>query len=283
MVNERKAYTKNHSFLICVDSDGCAMDTMDVKHIRYFGPCMVKEWGLEQWQEAILARWNEINLYTLTRGINRFKGLCMALAEINEQYQAIPDVEALLHWGETASVLSETSLKQAIENQPEHESLRKALAWSQAVNKGIETLPQADKKAFNGVKEALKHAHEVADIVIVSSANREAVLEEWELRGLLEHTDYVMAQDAGTKKACIAELMKEGYEPSHVLMVGDAPGDMEAADRNNVLYYPILVGKEAESWEEFLQTALVRLLEGTYEGTYAEEKKQIFMNHLGAK
>ena len=44
-------FVKKNQYLICVDSDGCAMDTMDVKHIRCFGPCMVKEWGLEEWQE----------------------------------------------------------------------------------------------------------------------------------------------------------------------------------------------------------------------------------------
>ena len=43
---------------------------------------MVKEWGLEQWQDEILNRWNDINLYTMTRGINRFAGLSMALSEI---------------------------------------------------------------------------------------------------------------------------------------------------------------------------------------------------------
>ena len=79
-------YTKQKDFLICVDSDGCAMDTMDIKHFRCFGPCMVTEWGLEEWQAAILDRWNEVNLYTMTRGINRFKGLALALTEINEKY-----------------------------------------------------------------------------------------------------------------------------------------------------------------------------------------------------
>ena len=79
-------YTKKHDYLICVDSDGCAMDTMDIKHFRCFGPCMVEEWGLGQWAEPVLSRWNDINLYTMTRGINRFKGLAMALREINEQY-----------------------------------------------------------------------------------------------------------------------------------------------------------------------------------------------------
>ena len=45
-------FRRSKGFAVCVDSDGCAMDTMNIKHIRCFGPCMVEEWGLEAWREA---------------------------------------------------------------------------------------------------------------------------------------------------------------------------------------------------------------------------------------
>ena len=90
-----QAFAKQKDYLICVDSDGCAMDTMDIKHFRCFGPCMVEEWGLEQWSEPILNRWNAINLYSGTRGINRFKGLAMALTEIDKVYRPIEGVAEL--------------------------------------------------------------------------------------------------------------------------------------------------------------------------------------------
>ena len=65
-------FEKKHDFLVCVDSDGCVMDTMNCKHFHCFGPCMVDEWELGQWRDAILERWNVINLFSMTRGINRF-------------------------------------------------------------------------------------------------------------------------------------------------------------------------------------------------------------------
>ena len=74
MAETLSCFKPTQNYLICVDSDGCAMDTMDIKHFRCFGPCMVKEWNLEPWAKPILQRWNQINLYTMTRGINRFKG-----------------------------------------------------------------------------------------------------------------------------------------------------------------------------------------------------------------
>ena len=130
-------YTKQKDFLICVDSDGCAMDTMDVKHYTCFGPCMVDEWALDAWRESILQRWNEINLYTMTRGINRFKGLAMALKEIHAQYMPIEDLDTLLCWAENSPELSNDALQKAIDANPSSVSLKKALNWSKAVNENL--------------------------------------------------------------------------------------------------------------------------------------------------
>ncbi len=55
--------------------------------------------------------------------------------------------------------------------------------------------------------------------------------------------------DAGTKEACLSALSAKGYAPGHVLMVGDALGDLAAAQHADALFYPILVGKEKTSWE----------------------------------
>ena len=109
-------YKKKKDFLLCVDSDGCAMDTMDIKHFKCFGPCMVEEWELEEWKDAILTRWNEINLYTMTRGINRFKGLAMALKEIDAQYTKIEGIELLCKWVEESNELSNAAVSIEIEH-----------------------------------------------------------------------------------------------------------------------------------------------------------------------
>lgn len=274
-------YEKKKEFLVCVDSDGCAMDTMDIKHYRCFGPCMVTEWGLEEWAEPILSRWNDINLYTMTRGINRFKGLAMALKEIDQQYKKIEDLDKLVDWTDHANELSNSGLTRMIEADPACISFQKALAWSKAVNASITLLPEEVKQPFAGAKEALAFAHQVADIAIVSSANPDAVIEEWKHFGLLEHTDIMCAQDAGTKAYCIAQLLKKGYDPEKVLMCGDAPGDMDAAKKNGVLYFPILVRHEKESWDEFIAAGCNKLVEGTYKGEYQEARIAAFLQNLG--
>ena len=272
-------FQKKKDWLFCIDSDGCAMDTMDIKHIRCFGPCMVEEWGLSEWGDAILKRWNDINLYTMTRGINRFKGLAMALKEIDATYCKIEDIDLLDAWVAESPELSNPALEKAIEKQ-ESISLKKALSWSKKVNDSINELSFDDKKPFEGVKEALEYAHQYGDVAIVSSANRQAVVEEWELYHLLEHVDIILAQDVGSKAYCIQELLKKGYEKSHVLMVGDAPGDKDAAKKNDVYYYPILVRCEKDSWKEFVDKAVAKLLEGSYGDDYQAQKEKEFLENL---
>ena len=279
MFNNWSDFQKRHDFLVCVDSDGCAMDTMDCKHIHCFGPCMVAEWGLREWEKPILERWNVINLYSMTRGINRFKGLSMALTEINAQYTPIADLADLQAWVDSGAAPSNDALQKAID-ETGSPILKKALNWSKAVNESINSLPEELKKPFPGAKEGLAAAARFADVAIVSSANRDAVLEEWTKYELLDHVDIMLAQDCGSKAHCIAEMLKFGYASDHVLIVGDAPGDQDAAAQNGVYYYPILVRHEGESWAELREAGFARLQSGTY-SPYEKERIAAFLKNLG--
>lgn len=279
MANVFETFERKHDWLVCVDSDGCAMDTMDCKHFHCFGPCMVAEWQLEPWSEALLARWNDINLYSMTRGVNRFKGLAMALTEADAQYTPIDGVAALNEWVTASPALSNDALAAAVAAGG-HPVLAKALAWSRAVNAAIVRLPEELKVPFAGAKEGLAAAKSFADVAIVSSANRDAVVEEWEKFGLLQHTDITLAQDCGSKAHCIEKMLEFGYAPDHVLMVGDAPGDCDAAEKNGVWYYPILVRREGESWEELRTKTLEIFKNGGYAAIQAEKKAE-FLKNLG--
>ena len=276
-------FERKHDYLVCVDSDGCVMDTMNCKHFHCFGPCMVTEWGLEAWKDEIIERWNVINLFSMTRGINRFKGLAMALGEINEKYIPIVGITYLQQWADTAPALSNDAVAVAAATASCDEAktvFEKALAWSKAVNASIVNLPDELKIPYAGAKKGLAAAHAFADVAMVSSANLDAVEEEWGKFGLLEHTDIVLAQDIGSKAACIAEMLKFGYDLTKVVMIGDAPGDCDAAEKNGVWYYPILVNHEKASWDEAITTAFCKLQSGEY-AEYEVLKKKAFYANLG--
>lgn len=107
----------------------------------------------------------------------------------------------------------------------------------------------------------------------------EAVVEEWQRFKLTDYVDCLCCQDSGTKALCIEKLKSLGYENDHILMVGDAPGDMAAAKSNDVYFYPILVRHEKESWEELKTKGISKLTELDYK-EYGQVKEQEFIDNL---
>lgn len=262
-------FKKTKNYLLCVDSDGCAMDTMNIKHIKCFGPKLVEAFNITKDAQAVLDRWNDINLYQITRGINRFKGLARILCEL---YPDDEECAAFKKWADSAKELSENSVKNKIEEGGGN-IFKKALTWSQLTNAAIVALPADEKNAFDGVYGALKEAGKTFDIAIVSSANFAAVKEEWERCKLLELTDCITTQQDGSKAYCIAELIKKGYDPANVVMAGDAEGDLKAAEENGVSFYPILVNREEESWNR-----ICGVLDGFIKGQKIDFKEEFTKN-----
>ena len=262
-------------YLVCVDSDGCAMDTMNSKHEQCFGPVMISMWGLTDQNETVQKEWNRVNLFSETRGINRFLALELVLKNIG-MTESTEDFAVFQKWLKETKELSQASLKAWTESHAS-ETCRKALEWSRQVNEKISQMPKEGNKAFDGVRQVLARIHEIADVCIVSSANRGAVEEEWTREGLLDHVDVLMTQENGSKKDCIKAILERGYKPEHVLMVGDAPGDLEAARFNGVSFYPILAGRESESWEKLYESALISLMHGSF-GDGAELEEQFYRN-----
>ncbi len=266
-------------FLICVDSDGCVMDTMNIKHKKCFGPCIIEEWGLESRREKILKRWNEINLFSMTRGVNRFRGLAMMLEEINRDYETIEGLDEFRRWVDKTDELSNAALKKAVD-EGGGICLEKALSWSEWVNRYADMLSDNEKKPFCGAREALETAHNCADTAIVSSANRSAVDSEWSKNGLIACVDLVFSQEDGSKSAALEKLLGKGYLPERVLMVGDAPGDLTAAEENGVLFYPILAENEEGSWKRFKDEACAKFICGAYSGQYQRKLIDEFKYNL---
>lgn len=279
MENVFAGYRRRHDYLICIDSDGCAMNTMEIKHRKSLAPCMVYEWDLGEYRDAIMRRWREISLYSMDRGINRFEALAKILVDVNENYKRVEDLESLLNWVRTTKELSTESVRREVERTGSP-ALKKALEWSELVNGSLKMISEKNKQPFEGVREALETAEQFADIVIVTAANRTEIVEEWEYYDLLKHVGLVLTQETGSKEYCIGKLLEYGYQKDHVMMVGDAPIDQRAAKTEGVFFYPIMVWKEKESWEEFRNNALKKFREGTFAGEYQAEVEKEFVQNL---
>lgn len=93
----------------------------------------------------------------------------------------------------------------------------------------------------------------------------------------------IAGQECGSKKEHLALAAAGRYEPTKILMVGDAPGDFAAATANGVLFYPIDPGYEDASWQRFFEEALPRFFTGTFAGEYMEAQVARFQALLPDK
>jgi phosphoglycolate phosphatase-like HAD superfamily hydrolase len=256
-------FNKKHDFLICIDSDGTAIDAMNAKHNLCHGPSFIEEWNLEEKKEEIQNMWNQINLYNETRGVNRFIALVDILEQLNGNEVKVSGLDVLKNWVNNTLDLSNSGLKKEIERTDEP-LLKKALVWSYKINERIAKLSYQDKPPFEGIKEFLDFALGKADIAVISSSNMSAIQEEWTEHGLIQYLDVMTSQEIGTKGECLAQMLKKGYKPEQVLMIGDAYPDLDAANENKTFFYPILTNHEKHSWNELQNKYFQRLLTGNF-------------------
>ncbi len=262
-------FVKKREFLVCMDSDGCVMDTVRIKHCNVFCPELIRVFSLDEYADMITVAWKEINITGITRGIPRFESVVQIFDRLKNRGVDVPGSEDIAAWVRTASELSTASLQQEMLRTGSL-ALRKLQEWNNACNRRIQAL-EPTFEPFPGVEASLRQLHAVADVAVVSAANESAIESEWTRYGLSRHADVIFGQEVGSKANSIAVMLACGYESRKVMMVGDAMGDAQAAAANGVAFVPILPGKEAESWRRLQEEALPKLLHGTFNPNYQNE------------
>ena len=63
-------------------------------------------------------------------------------------------------------------------------------------------------------------------------------------------------------------------------MIGDAPGDQNAAAANDCLFYPINPGAEEASWQRLFEEGIDRFLGETFAGDYQQSLVEEFQSYL---
>lgn len=269
MANVLADFTKKREFLVCLDSDGCVMDTVRLKHCNVFCPELIRSFGLEQYNDYITEAWEEINLHSITRGISRFESVVQIFDRLKNRGVELPGSEDIADWVANSSELSTATLKAEV-LRTGSPALRKLQQWNTICNRRIQTL-EPTFEPFPGVENSLRQLHAVADVAVVSAANESAIASEWNRYGLARHADVIFGQEVGSKANSIAAMLACGYESRKVLMVGDSMGDAQAAAANGVAFVPILPGREADSWRRLQEEALPKLLHGTFSPEYQAE------------
>ena len=266
---------KKHDFFIGIDSDGCVFDTMEVKQKECFCPNFIRSFGFQAASKYAREVWEFVNLYSKTRGCNRFLAVARALELIAERPEfaargiAVPPRTDMRAWIKVENKLGNPTLKALVAEKPTPE-LKNLLAWSEAVNADIARTVH-DVPPFPGFREAVAEAQKQADIIVVSQTPFEALDREWKENRIDHFVDFIAGQECGTKAEHLQYSAGGKYAPEKILMIGDAPGDYKAAQKNNVLFFPIVPGREEASWAKFRSEGLPRFFSGAFAGQYQQQ------------
>src|SRR5437016_5856808 len=153
-------------FFIGLDSDGCIFDSMEIKHKECFTPMYIKHFNLQAVSKYAREVWEFVNLYSKTRGANRFPALSRALnllrarAQVLARRVSVPETTALDEWVARETKLGNATLAAEVKNG--NQSLAQVKAWSDAVNAAIEDIVQG-VPPFPLVRESLEKLNQKAD------------------------------------------------------------------------------------------------------------------------
>lgn len=267
-----KDFKPLHDFFVGIDSDGCAFDSMEVKQKEFFIPNALKYFDLFAIFKLLRETWEFVNLYSIYRGINRFPAIIKVFDllterdEIIEMGYTLPDLSSLKEWVKIETKLGNAALRKYYEEKKDT-SLEVVVRWSEAVNRDINEWLH-DLPPFHHAVKSMERIAAFADIMVVSQTPEESLEREWLENDLKKYVRWIAGQEHGTKAEHIALAAKGKYLDNKILMIGDALGDMNAAKSNGVLFFPIISGKEDESWKRLMNESLDKFVTGKYEGSY---------------
>ena len=277
-------FRKQREFLVGIDSDGCAFDTMEVKHKECFIPNTIKYFGLQAVSRYAREAAEFVNLYSKWRGINRFPALVSTIDLLQDRPEVLgrgvklPEITSLRDWIKRETKLANPQLEKEVAAHGDP-TLTRALAWSKAVNVSIEHMVEG-VPPFPFLRKSLQKLAPMADMIVCSATPAAALTSEWNEHEIAKFVGAICGQEAGSKKEILQASSALGYAPNKVLMIGDAPGDLQAARAVNALFYPINPGAEDASWERFYNEACDKFLKGTFAGDYEAALVKEFDTYL---
>ena len=135
-----QSFQPESDFFVGVDSDGCVFDVMELKHKECFCPAFINWFGLQGSAGQARETWEFVNLYSRSRGLNRFKAVAQALHLLNRRPEVVAQqggefpTAALDEWISNESKLGEPALKAYLTAHPEKDVepkvLERSLNWS---------------------------------------------------------------------------------------------------------------------------------------------------------
>jgi hypothetical protein len=185
---------------------------------------------------------------------------------VKERGVQVASGEKLQEFLDSGYPLSDLGIQQWADEHPSEEMLT-CVEWGAGVNSTIADIVKG-VPPFPGVKETLARMSSDADLMVVSATPVEALHREWNEHGLAPFMSVIAGQEMGSKAQHVEFAANGKYDSDHILLIGDALGDRDAAQEAGCLFYPINPGGEEASWQRLHDESFSRFLQGNYAGDY---------------
>lgn len=275
-----KAWRADHEFLVCLDTDGHALDNMWAKQLIVFHPHFMDMNSLRDIEMHFRIHAEHHNLWGTTRGCDRYEAVRHTLTSLlvdpeakkdinHDHIKALLDsVSGYINWVNQSGGAKAYGIPSLFEYHKENGldyNITRLLAWSESVDR---TFPHVtlNMPPFPNVPEMIEYIAQRADILVVSATPYRDLAQWWHNAGLDRHVQAIAGKEMG-KKAEHIRIAREqgGYADDHVIMGGDGGGDLKAAKANDALFFPTPAGKEVETWAS-AREAFDAFFAGTYQG-----------------
>ena len=280
-IEDLKAHIPQKDYFIGIDSDGTVFDSMELKHKDCFIGSLIRVFQIASIAHEVHQVWNYVNIFSKTRGTNRFKALILTFKHLNTMNRVkelgieLPNLNSLKHWSDSSSSLGNDSLSEYIASDisVEKKDLKVVLEWSNEVNRSVK------ETVFNlppipGALEAMDYLQAHADLFVISNTPLDTLHREWKDNNIISKVRMIGGQETGTKTEMLKSVAMGKYDKNKILIIGDSPGDLTAAQNIGALFYPIIPSEEYESWDNFNKQYRHKFLTGNYKKS-GLEKDQI--------
>lgn len=267
-------FNPTHDSFVGIDSDGCVFDSMCIKQCQHFHPLLIKHWGLEKIEKQLRNAAEFVNLYSQTRGSNRYPAVVKTFEwlydwdEVMATGVDLPDLRSMKAYVESGLPLGIPSLEAEVARTGDSE-LKRLLEWSYAVNDDIDNNME-EIPPFKECLAALEMIYKQSDVIVVSQTPEEALVKEWQLHKMDGYISVIAGQELGTKAEHLKMAAVGKYAQKRILLIGDAPGDKKAAHAVGACFYPIIPDSEEASWKKLHQEAYAKFIADEFAGDYEQ-------------
>ena len=144
-------------------------------------------------------------------------------------------------------------------------------------------IESANATSVGNLTRALQMMQGKSDCIVVSQTPEAALVKEWRHHKIEHFVKMIAGQELGSKAEHLTLASGGKYAAGRVLMIGDAPGDLTAAQKAGALFFPIVPREEDAAWKRFCEEGYARFLNGTFAGAYENNLKAAFLAALPDK